>query len=145
MEAFSSEKGTLYPFILPLVFLAIPLLSVAIGMETFLTLMLAMACITFYLQDRLLAAALACSLAILARPDMVLLAAILAGYHFVRTRRLPGIKMAIVFLLPLLAWLIFSLVYFGEPLPTSLSAKLAQTDAGLWGRDPVFFRVFWTY
>ena len=64
MMTFSSEKATLFPFLLPLVFLTIPLLPAAIGMETFLALMLAMACITFYSLDRLPAAALACSLAV---------------------------------------------------------------------------------
>ena len=68
MQSFSSEKGTPYPFILPLVFLTIPLLPASVGMETFLALMLAMACIPFYSQGRLLAASLACSMAILARP-----------------------------------------------------------------------------
>ncbi len=139
MQSFNSEKGTLFPFILPLVFLTIPMLSLAIGMETFLTLMLAMASITFYSKGRLTAASLACSLAILARPDMVILAAVLVSYQFIRTRRLPNIEVAIVFVLPLLTWLIFSLMYFGEPLPTSLAAKLAQTEAGLWGEGPVFF------
>lgn len=139
MQSFNSEKGILFPFILPLVFLTIPMLSLAIGMETFLTLMLAMASITFYSKGRLTAASLACSLAILARPDMVILAAVLVSYQFIRTRRLPNIEVAIVFVLPLLTWLIFSLMYFGEPLPTSLAAKLAQTEAGLWGEGPVFF------
>jgi hypothetical protein len=149
MQSFAAEKGTLFPFILPLVFLTLPLLPAAVGMETFLALMLAMAAITFYVQERLQAAALACSLAILARPDMLLLAALLAGYHAIRARRLPRLKLAgkvaVVFLLPLLAWTIFSLIYFGSPLPTSLSAKLAQTEAGLWGSGPVFFDELWEY
>ena len=143
MESFSSEKSSLFPFILPLVFLTIPLLPAAIGMETFLALMLAMMCIYFYVHGRLLAASLACSCAVLARPDMVLLAGIMVSYDFIRYRRLPAIKMMIAFLLPILVWLTFNLVYFGDPLPTSLAAKLAQTEAGLWGTGPVFFKELW--
>jgi hypothetical protein len=126
--------------LLPLVFLTIPLLQAAIGMETFLALMLAMACLTFYSLDKLPAAALACSLAVLARPDMILLAALLVGYHIIRTRRLPAIRVMVIFLLPLLAWTLFSLIYFGQALPTSMDGKLAQTEAGLWGSGPVFFK-----
>jgi hypothetical protein len=143
MGSFSSEKSSLFPFILPLVFLTIPLLPAAIGMETFLALMLAMMCIYFYVHGRLLAASLACSCAVLARPDMVLLAGIMVSYDFIRYRRLPAIKMMIAFLLPILVWLTFSLVYFGDPLPTSFAAKLVQTEAGLWGTGPVFFRELW--
>lgn len=145
MESFAVEKGTLYPFILPLVFLTLPLLPAAVGMETFLALMLAMAAIAFYAQERLVAAALACSLAALARPDTLILAVLLAGYHLIRSRRLPPIRVAAVFLLPLLAWSIFGFIYFGSPLPTSLSAKLAQTEAGLWGEGPVFFNELWSF
>jgi len=144
MQSFNSEKDSLFPFVLPLVFLTIPLLPAAIGMETFLTLMLATMCIYFYVQDRLLATSLACSCAVLARPDMVLLVAVLVGYDFIRYRRLPGIKLVTVFLLPVLVWFTLSLVYFGDPLPTSLAAKLAQTEAGLWGKGWVFFNELWT-
>jgi hypothetical protein len=145
MQSFRSEKSSLFPFILPLVFLTIPLLPAATGMETFLSLLIAMICINFYAQGRLLAASLACSFAVLARPDMILLVAVLTTYHAIRYRRLPTIKMTAVFLLPLLAWLIFSLVYFGDPIPTSLSAKLAQTEAGLWGKGLVFFNELWSF
>jgi hypothetical protein len=112
-------------------------------METFLALMLAMMCITFYVQGRLLAASFTCSCAVLARPDLVLLAIILVIYDFIRYRRLPALKIVIVFLLPILVWLTFSLVYFDDPLPTTLAAKLAQTEAGLWGEGPVFFKELW--
>ena len=144
MGSFSSEKDSVYPFVLPLVFLTIPLLPAAIGMETFLALMLAMVCIYHYVQGRLLIASLVCSCAVLARPDMVLLAGIMVSYDFIRYRRFPTIKMIIAFLLPILIWLAFSLVYFGDPLPTSLPAKLAQTAAELWGKGPVFFNELWT-
>jgi hypothetical protein len=46
----------------------------------------------------------------------------------------------VAFLIPILAWLIFSYTYFGNILPSTLSAKLAQTEAGLWGSGLVWFR-----
>ena len=147
MKSFKSERASLFPFVLPLVFLTNTLLPQAIGMETFLTMMLALMCLCFYVSGRLLAASLTCSFAVLARPDALLLALVLVSYHFIRYRRLPSISMIIVFLLPIAVWVTFSLVYFGDLIPSTLSAKLAQTEAGLWGRGPVFFKrlLFWCF
>jgi hypothetical protein len=147
MKSFKSERKFIFPFILPLVFLANPLLAQAIGMETFLTMMLALLCLYFYVKGRLLASSLACSLAVLARPDALLLAVVLVSYHFIRYRRLPAVSMILAFLLPILLWVTFTLVYFGDPIPSTLSAKLAQTEAGLWGTGPVFFEglLFWCF
>ena len=61
MKAFKSENASLFPFALPLVFLTNTLLPQAIGMETFLTMMLALMCLYFYMKGRLVAASLACS------------------------------------------------------------------------------------
>ncbi|MGB6032593.1 MAG: hypothetical protein WBH55_07145, partial [Bacteroidota bacterium] len=140
MQSFSSEKPTLFPFVLPLVFLTSPLLPRGTGMEAFLTMMLAVMCLYYYMRGRLLAASLACSFAVLARPDMLLMAGVLLIYDIIRNRRLPRISMAVAFLLPILAWMAFSLSYFGTPLPSTLSAKLAQVDVGFWGTGLVFFK-----
>ena len=140
MKAFKSESTTLFPFLLPLVFLTNTLLPQAIGMETFLTMMLALMGLYFYVKGRLIAAALACSFAVLARPDTLLLAGVLVIYDLIRNRRLPSISMIIVFLLSIAAWVTFSLLYFGHAIPSTLSAKLAQIEAGFWGDGPVFFQ-----
>jgi arabinofuranosyltransferase len=140
MKAFKSESATLFPFVLPLVFLTNTLLPQAIGMETFLTMMLALMCLYLYVSGRLIAASLACSLAVLGRPDALLLAGVLVIYDIIRHRRLPSISMILVFLLPIAAWVTFSLIYFGHAIPSTLSAKLAQIEAGFWGDGPVFFQ-----
>jgi arabinofuranosyltransferase len=147
MQSFKSERTSVFPFVLPLVFLANPLLPQATGMETFLTMMLALMCLYFYVNGRFLAASLACSFAVLARPDALLLAFVPVSYHIVRYRRLPTLSMLSAFLFPILVWVTFSLAYFGNPIPTTLSAKLAQTEAGLWGTGPVFFKglLFWCF
>ncbi|MFH1010682.1 MAG: hypothetical protein V1784_05545 [bacterium] len=140
MRCFESERASLFPFVLPLVFLASPLLPKAVGMETFLAMMLGVICLSFYARERLLAASLACSFAVLARPDMVLLAAVLVIYDFLRNRRIPTLRMVFVFLLPIVVWLAFSLAYFGKLLPSTVSAKLVQSDIGLWGPGLVFWQ-----
>jgi hypothetical protein len=140
MKSFKSERASLFPFVLPLVFLTNTLLPQAIGMETFLTMMLALMCLYFYVNGRLIAASLACSLAVLARPDTLLLAIVLVIYDVIRNRRLPSISMILAFLLPIAVWVTFSLIYFGHAIPSTLSAKLAQIEAGFWGDGPVFFQ-----
>lgn len=145
MQSFRAERTFFFPFILPLVFLINPLLPEAVGMETFPVMMLALTCLYFYAKEKLLAASLACSLAVLARPDVFLLAAVLVSYHFIRYRRLPAISVALAFLLPIVVWIAFSLAYFGDLIPSTLWAKLAQTKAGLWGTGPVFFEGLWYF
>ncbi|MBU0509710.1 hypothetical protein KKH27_12860 [bacterium] len=139
LRSFDSEREFLYPFILPLVFLCTPFLARAVGMETFLAMMLGMMALHFYVHEKLVAASFASSLSLLARPDMLLLAAVLVVYDFARNRHFPTIKMLAVFMLPVGAWLAFSLLYFGSVLPSTFSAKLVQTEIGLWGSGPVFF------
>lgn len=140
LTTFKTRQYTLFPFVLPLVFLSSPLISNAIGMETSLTMMFAMSCLYLWWKNKLLAASLFCSLAVLTRPDMALLAVIVPIYDFIRHRRLPSISMLVLFLLPIFAWLIFSYFYFGELLPTTLSAKLGQTESGRWGTGLIFLR-----
>lgn len=140
METFTTERTFLFPFILPFTFLLTPLLPNAIGMETFLAIMLAVMCLYLYSRGKLLAASLACSFAVLARPDMLLLGAVMLIYDLIRNHRLPSIYMSLIFLCPVFVWLLFSYMYFGELLPTTLSAKLGQTQSGRWGSGLIFFK-----
>ncbi len=140
MRAFDGDKHGFYPYGLPLVLLASPFIARAVGMELFLSMMLGVLALHFYAHDRRVAAAFVCSLAVLGRPDMLLLAAVLVLYDLARARRLPTLQITAVFLLPLAVWTVFSLSYFGSVVPSTYSAKLAQTEAGLWGEGPVFFR-----
>ena len=140
MRAFASDEDSIYPYAVPLVLLASPFMPRAVGMELFLSMMLGVLALYYYARERRVAAAFACALAVLGRPDMLLVAGILLLYDLARYRRLPTLRMAVVFLLPLAVWTAFSLYYFGSVVPTTYSAKLAQTEAGLWGAGPVFFR-----
>jgi hypothetical protein len=140
LVVFARDGGALYPCALPLVFLMTPLLPNSVGMETFLTLALATVSLASYARGTLVAAAFWCGLAILARPDMVLLAGTLAVYDSVRHRRLPPLGAWIVLVIPPALWLGFSHLYFGALVPTSLSAKLGQTESGRWGSGLIFLR-----
>jgi hypothetical protein len=140
MRSFRTMAGSPFAFLLPLIFLVNPMLASAFGMETFLAMALAMGCLAFYADGRLKAASLMCSSAVLARPDMLLLAAVLVAYDVIRHRRLPTLGVIGAFLLPIAAWLVFSAFYFGSLIPSSVAAKLVQTEAGLWGEGPVFLK-----
>ncbi|MBU1707770.1 hypothetical protein KKB28_07645, partial [bacterium] len=140
MQSFRDERHSLFPYILPLVLLASPFLAPAVGMELFLSMMLGVLSLSLYASGKRIAASLACSFAVLARPDMLLLAILMVVYDFIRYRRWPSVSMWVVFLMPILVWIVFSLAYFGSAIPSTLSAKLIQTEIGLWGKGPVFFR-----
>lgn len=140
MKSFGSGDDDSYPLLLPMVFLLNPLLPNAIGMDTFLAMMFAMLCVYAFSRERRLAASLACSLAVLARPDMMLFAGVVLGYDVARNRRLPTVRMISAFLVPILAWMLFSSMYFGTFLPSTLAAKLGQTESARWGTGPIFFK-----
>ena len=140
LKCFNSEEYSVFPFVLPLVFLASPLLANSVGMETFLAMMLALSSLYLWHRGNLITGSLVCSLTVLTRPDMALLAVIIPAYDFIRYRRLPSIFMILVFLLPISLWLLFSFIYFGDLLPTSLSTKLGQTESGYWGTGLIFLK-----
>jgi hypothetical protein len=140
IRVFRGTSESMFACVLPLVFLLNPMLAGAIGMEIFLAMSLALGSLVLYAKNRLKMAALLCSLAVLARPDMLLLAAVMFAYDVVHHRRVLSIRLAGVFLLPIAAWLLFSAFYFGHLIPSTVAAKLAQTEAGLWGEGPVFLK-----
>ena len=92
------------------------------GMETPLYVLLILTTLLLFLSGRFLAAALACSLVVLTRPDGLLLAISLLGYLALRERRrlLGPLSVGVAALVP---WLAFALLYFGSPVATSVAAK----------------------
>jgi glycerophosphoryl diester phosphodiesterase len=77
------------------------------------------------------ASAVLLALTALARPDGVLAAVVLFGYDAIRRRRIPW-REGFIYAAVLLPFVLAAWVYFGSPLPMTLSAKIAQRDAGLW-------------
>ncbi|UCC68847.1 MAG: hypothetical protein JSV79_02670 [Armatimonadota bacterium] len=92
------------------------------GMETPLYVFLILSTILLFLAGRTVAAALTCSLAVLTRPDGLLLALALVGYLSLRERRRLLLPLA-AGLAAFAPWLVFSLLYFGSPIATSVLAK----------------------
>jgi len=104
------------------------------GMETSVFILLMLATFYFYSAGRPVPAALAASMSLLTRPDALLFLLPLA---IERVRRiLPSQRLnpnplpissaeLLTFFIPTLIWTAFSTIYFGSPLPHSITAKVA--------------------
>lgn len=96
------------------------------GLETSLFVLLLTSCSYFYLQEKLPQAAFLAGLAVLTRPDAILLVIPIAGDHLVRILR-GKIKLRLIDVLALgllpIIWFGFAAFYFGSPIPHSVQAK----------------------
>jgi hypothetical protein len=92
------------------------------GMETDLTVALLLATSYAYLIDRPRVMAVLSALALLARPDTVILLGLLWLDLTLAKRRVPW-QEGLITLALLAPWLIFSVLYFGSPLTNSIAAK----------------------
>lgn len=132
-SCFREGDESFFGYLVPLVLLANPLLTNALGLELFLSMALGTGAVAYYVREKFAASALLCSLAVLARPDMVIVAFLVLLRYIVRYRRLPGVVASVLFCVPIGIWLVFSWFYFGSLVPSTLAAKLVQTEAELWG------------
>jgi hypothetical protein len=102
------------------------LLLSTLGSETPLVLAFCLGIFVFYGQRRYHLTAIFTALAILTRPDAVLVAVILAVYHLVAVHRsIPWSSLLLAGILTI-PWFAFAWVYFGSPLPVTLAAKQHQ-------------------
>ena len=99
------------------------------GMETSLFVFLLIACGTAHAEKRRVPAALFAALALVTRPDAAILLALIALDRligiFLRREDRPGWREWLAALLPLAAWFGFAWLYYGSPLPHSVTAKMA--------------------
>ncbi len=100
------------------------------GLETSLYVFLLTGMVAAYLWKRHTLTTLCAALALLTRPDAILLVAPLALDRLWRAFRKGSAERlelgeVLAFLLPCLAWGIFATAYFGSPIPHSVTAKLA--------------------
>lgn len=119
--------------VFPFVLLVNPLLRDGVGMETFLTLALILLSLSLYQERRYMWFGAAAGVAVLSRPDAILVPALLSLDYVLRERRLPPLPAIGMFVLVLMPWLLFTQFSFGSVLPQTLGAKLGQTESGRWG------------
>src|SRR5215813_3290593 len=109
------------------------------GLETTLFLFLLTLALWLYIRDRLTACGFVLGLLVLTRGEGILLAGVLLVDHWRhRGPRLPSRAIA-AFGLPVLPHLAFTLYYYGDLLPETLVAKVAQGRSGLWGESRLLF------
>ena len=114
-----------------------PLIPNTLGSETPLYLMLCLGAFASYARKRYLLTASFSALAVLTRPDGILVPLILAIDYLINMpasslrnpqsllRALPWRAIG-VFVLLILPWILFAWIYFGDPLPVTLAAKQHQ-------------------
>lgn len=103
-----------------------PLLLSCLGSETTLYIAFCLACFVFYWRSNYTLTAIFSALAVLTRPDGVLVPVLLAADYLLRKRNPIPWKSVLLFSVLALPWFIFSWVYFGSPFPATLAAKQHQ-------------------
>jgi hypothetical protein len=109
-----------------------PLVITTFGSETPLYLAFCLGTFAFYARRRYNLAAGLAALAVLARPDGILVPILLAvdylrkGTSEIKVRRPIPWTAILIFLGLLLPWFLFAWIYFGSPLPVTLAAKQHQ-------------------
>lgn len=123
-----------------------PLLSSTLGSETPLYLVLCLGAFAFYARKNYALTAVLAALAVLARPDGILVALLLASHYIFCIRREVPWKALAVFLGITGAWFTFAWVYFGTPIPATLGAKQGQGAMAISQRfAPGFLTVIQPY
>ena len=134
LYALGRDEGRIPALVMAGVYATFPLMWLTLGMETALLIFLGVSAVWAQARGRGMLAALLLGLAALTRPDALALAPLLA-LDALLARRVPW-REGLVFLGVLAPWAIWSSLYFGSPLPATLTAKGAQTAMGVTGFAP---------
>src|SRR6185295_8926165 len=109
------------------------------GMETQVVVCVLLASILCLALRRYAALGIALGLAMLARPDLALWAALAGGYlaaEAVRTRDWKPLGVTVAVALALyLPWVAFAWMYYGSPIPNTMLAKSAGYGGFWWLRE----------
>jgi 4-amino-4-deoxy-L-arabinose transferase-like glycosyltransferase len=111
-----------------LTFVSNAFLITSVGMETLFLLALMLLALKSYMEQKLYLTGLLLGLLILTRYETVLFAGLLGAHFLVRRRKLP--LWLLVAMLLLVPWLIFAWSKFGQIIPHSAVAKLAENAVG---------------
>lgn len=101
------------------------------GGEALLLLALVLAAFYFYFKEYEALPAAFLALAFLTRGEGVLAAFVLYTHFIIVHQKFPW-RAALAFSAVLIPWVIYALVTFGSPLPSTLPAKIAQMQSGYW-------------
>jgi hypothetical protein len=112
------------------------------GMETSLYVLFIAASLYCYHKKNLGLTALFLGLTVLTRVDGVILGLAIT-VHFIRQHRRFPVKMVLGCIGVVLPWLVFSLLYFGSPIPNSVPGKKALYSATMW--ETPAWRIFWEF
>lgn len=126
-ELFSDELKEV-KYILPVIFLSMPLIKNAIGMETFFKMMLMIILLIAYTKQKLILMNISGAVLILTRPDTVILIIIVVISYFLSNKNFLNLKTSFIPLIIILTYIISSSVYFGHVIPSSLKVKIIQRD-----------------
>jgi hypothetical protein len=102
-----------------------------IGLESNFSLLLILLGFYGYFKDRLYFSGLFISLAILNRPDSIVVPFLLVAHYLWTKHKFPWGPFIFMFIL-LAPWFLFSRIYFGSFTPNTLQAKMAQGRVGTW-------------
>lgn len=126
-------------YLFAMIFLSMPILKFGFGMETFLNLALITYSIYLYTSEKYFLSSVFVGLSVLARFDSALFAVIIFLHYLYTKRKFPHLNLILGLSLVILPWFLFSKIYFGTFLPTTISAKLSQHKLGLFGDGFIFF------
>lgn len=137
---FAREKIGIVGLLLSLLIVVNPLIIFTFGMETCFYLLLLLLSIYFYLNNKLILTAFFLGLSVLTRIDGFIMVGTLAIHYiivnFKSIKNLTTIKKLfrplLIFIVTITPWFLFSTVYFGQPFPLTLEAKMMQYSSGLW-------------
>ena len=107
------------------------------GLETQIATTVVLAFLYYVMVWRPLAIGLSLGIAVLTRPEFILLVPILAAVSYFRRKNIARgeiIKTFVPALVIYLPWIIFTTLYYGSPVPNSIPAKMI--GYGLWITNP---------
>lgn len=109
-----------------LLYPSFPLLATTLGSETPLYIAWILGSFACYARQRYFCAAILSGLAVLTRPDGLVVPFLLAVHFLSQKKRSIPWAAVLVFLFVVLSWFVFAWLYFGSPLPVTLSTKQQQ-------------------
>lgn len=100
------------------------------GMETQITTAVLLAGFYYLLREDTVKVSALAGLAVLARPDFVMWAAVALGVLALRRNRGPVRKLVVPFLLIVGPWVVFTTAYYGSPIPHTIVTKSLLPGSG---------------